>query len=76
MANERFAVRCPICSESVYLGKSFGSTVCLPEDPSHVGTFMFEHLMACMGGVQQDTPRALFEIIPESHPDFGNTEGH
>ena len=75
MANERLAVRCPICSQSVYMGKSFGSSVSVLTDPLPVQEFMFHHLMNCMGGVEQDTPRAIFEIIPECHPDFGNTEG-
>ena len=72
MANERFALRCVECLKSVYLGKSMGSDVELGREIEFVERFTFDHLMSCHGGVEQESPKAIFEVIPEIHPGFGN----
>ena len=73
MANERYGLRCPKCSDTLYIGKTMGVWIYIngTEDRmSVVYLWMEEHLRMCWGGMEFGcAPLVLFEVVPAVQPD-------
>lgn len=76
MANERYAIRCPVCSKSEFVGKTLCDGLYTYQDESKqledIYDFIWDHLSKCRSRFMFDEPLTLFEIIPECHPDYKN----
>ncbi len=79
MANERYGLRCPICKDCRYLGKTMGDGIYInasgepnveAEHLDMIFKWMWKHLLECHGEFQWGSGNeVLFEIVHEGHED-------
>lgn len=76
MANERYALMCPICKDACYLGKTMGQGIYTNncdagERMEIVWDWMWRHLLKCHKEYQWGVgDQTLFIVVHEGHPDL------